>query len=219
MRACRDATLLCDAMPGRLITSGKAHTLVRVRHESPHQVAAQRSWYDGMCASVPCCGVGAERGCCAGRVAYLSAMATFSRHAVAVWTGDVARGTGTVTAGTDAFAVSMTFPRLAGEPPNTTTPEELLAASHANCYAIALRSVLGQRRGAAQRVTVTATVTAEKGMRAIRILSSHLEAIVEGLEGIAPEQLNEIAHAAERECTISSAIRGAVPITVNVAAS
>jgi organic hydroperoxide reductase OsmC/OhrA len=42
---------------------------------------------------------------------------------------------------------------------------------------------------------------------------------VEGLEGIAPEQLNEIAHAAERECTISSAIRGAVPITVNVAAS
>jgi osmotically inducible protein OsmC len=145
-------------------------------------------------------------------------MATFARHAVAVWTGEVARGTGTVTAGTEAFAVSMTFPRLAGEPPNTTTPEELLAASHANCYAIALRSVLGQRRGAAQRVIVTATITAEKGAGAIRILSSHLEAVVEGLEGIALDQLNDIARTAEEECTISNVIRRAVPITVNVAA-
>jgi osmotically inducible protein OsmC len=147
------------------------------------------------------------------------AMATFSRRAVAVWTGEVARGTGTVTAGTDAFAVAMAFPRLGGEPPNTTTPEELLAASHANCYAIALRSVLGQRRGTAQRVSVTATITAEKGAGAIRVLSSHLEAVVEGLKGVEPDQVNEVALAAEAACTISNAIRGAVAITVNVAAS
>ncbi len=145
-------------------------------------------------------------------------MATFARHAVAVWTGEVARGTGTVTAGTDAFAVSMTFPRLSGEPANMTTPEELLAASHANCYAIALRSLLGQQRGTAQRVTVTATITAEKGAGAIRILSSHLEAVVEGLEGIAADRLNDLARTAERECTISNVISGTVPITLNVAA-
>ncbi len=146
-------------------------------------------------------------------------MATFSRRAVAVWTGDVPRGTGFVTAGTEAFAVAMTFPRLAGGPPNATTPEELLAASQANCYAIALRSVLGQRRGTARRVSVTATITAEKGAGTIRILSSHLEAVVEGLDGIASDQVNEVALAAESACTISNAIRGAVAITVNVTAS
>jgi osmotically inducible protein OsmC len=146
-------------------------------------------------------------------------MPTFSRRAVAVWTGDVARGNGLVTAGTDAFTVPMTFPRLAGDPPSTTTPEELLAASQANCYAIALRSVLGQRHGTARRVSVTATITADKGAGAIRILSSHLEAVVEGLEGVEPQQLDDVARAAEAGCTISNAIRGAVAITVSVVAT
>jgi osmotically inducible protein OsmC len=146
-------------------------------------------------------------------------MPTFSRHAIAVWSGDVARGTGLVTAGTEAFGVSMTFLRLSGDPPGSTTPEELLAASQANCYAIALRSVLGQRRAKAQRVSVTATITAEKGAGAIRIVSSHLEAVVEGLEGIGPEQLGEVARAAEDGCTISNAIRATVPITLSVAAT
>jgi osmotically inducible protein OsmC len=146
-------------------------------------------------------------------------MATFSRHAVALWTREVARGTGLVTAGTEAFSVSMTFPRVGGDPPNTTTPEELLAASHATCYAIALRSVLGQRGGNAERVSVTATITAEKGAGAIRILSSHLEGVVERLEGVAPDQLDAVARAAADGCTISNAIRGAVATTFNVAAT
>jgi lipoyl-dependent peroxiredoxin len=146
-------------------------------------------------------------------------MATFSRRAVAVWTGDVARGEGEVTAGTQAFAVPMTFPRLAGEPPGATTPEELLAASQANCYAIALRSVLAQRGGRARRVSVTATITADKGGGVIRLVSSHLEGTVQGLEGIEAARLREVAEAAEDACTISSAIRRAVPVTLDVAAT
>jgi osmotically inducible protein OsmC len=146
-------------------------------------------------------------------------MATFSRHAVAVWTGDVARGQGRVTAGSEAFAVPMTFPRLAGEPRGATTPEELLAASQANCYAIALRSVLAQRGAIARRVSVTATITADKGAGVIRLVSSHLEGAVEGLEGIDAAALREVAKAAEDACTISNAIRSAVPVTLNIAAT
>jgi lipoyl-dependent peroxiredoxin len=146
-------------------------------------------------------------------------MATFSRRAVAVWTGDVARGEGEVTAGTRAFALSMTFPRLAGEPRDATTPEELLAASHATCYAIALRSVLGQRGGTALRVSVTATITADKGGGLIRLVGSHLEAAVEGLAGIEGAELHEAAKAAEQACTLSTVIRSVVPITLDVAAT
>jgi organic hydroperoxide reductase OsmC/OhrA len=89
----------------------------------------------------------------------------------------------------------MAFPRLGGDPPNTTTPEELLAASQANCYAIALRSVLGQRGGKARRVSVTPTITAEKGAGAIRILSSQLEGVVEGLD---VERCRDLTNSAAR---------------------
>ncbi len=145
-------------------------------------------------------------------------MATFSRHATAIWAGDVARGEGKVTAGSDAFTAAISFPRLAGEPVGTTTPEELLAASHANCYAIALRSVMAQHRGRARRVSVTATVTADKGGGVIRLVSSRLEATVEGLEGIDPTQLAEVARIAKDACTISTAIKGAANIILNVTA-
>jgi lipoyl-dependent peroxiredoxin len=144
--------------------------------------------------------------------------ATFTRHATAAWTGEVTRGAGVVTAGTGAFDLSVTFPRLSGEPPSTTTPEELLAASHATCYAIGLRSVIGARKGTATQVSVTATITAEKGAGAIRILSSHLHGVVEGLEGIDPAELPGIARTAEEGCTISNAIRGIVAITSEVTA-
>ena len=144
-------------------------------------------------------------------------MATFSRYAVVDWNGDVLRGSGIVTAGTAAFAVPVTFPRVHGEAPGNTTPEELLAAAHASCYAIGLRSVIAQRGGKAGRVRVTATITAEKGAQGIRIQSSHLQGVVEALEGIDPGKLQEIAQAAEDGCTISIAIRGSVAISFDVA--
>ena len=143
-------------------------------------------------------------------------MATFSRSAVLEWSGDVRHGSGTVTAGTSAFHVAASFPRLAGEPPGTTTPEEMLAASHAICFGIGLRSVIARRGGVAQRVRVTATISAEKGAGGIRIRSSHLTAAIEGLEGLSPTELREIAELTEQECTISAAIRGSVAITHEV---
>lgn len=145
-------------------------------------------------------------------------MAQFSRRAVLDWSGDVLRGAGTVSTGSEAFTVAATFPRLSGEPSGSTTPEELLAASHATCFGIGLRSVIAQRGGTAERVHVTATVTAEKGARGIRVLSAHLEGIVEGLAGIDPRALPEIGQAAEEGCTISAAIRGTVAISVDVRA-
>lgn len=140
-------------------------------------------------------------------------MAPFSRSAVLDWNGDVTDGAGKVTAGTRAFAVPATFPSIAGETPGKTTPEELLAASHATCYGIGLRSLIGRRGGRAQRVTVTATITAEKGPDGIRLQSSHLSAEVEALEGIDHAELQEIARETRERCTISIALEATVAIT------
>jgi lipoyl-dependent peroxiredoxin len=145
-------------------------------------------------------------------------MATFSRSAVLEWNGDVMNGAGEVTAGTRAFAVPATFPSTAGEAPGKTTPEELLAASHATCYGIGLRSLIARRGGRAQRVTVTATITAEKGPGGIRIQSSHLSGEVEALEGIDHAQLQELAKETRERCTISIALEGTVAITYDIVA-
>ena len=146
-------------------------------------------------------------------------MTTFSRRATLEWSGDVVRGSGTVAAGSEAFAVAATFPRIHGEPPGSTSPEELLAAAHASCFGIGLRSVIAQRGGTVRRVRVTATVTAEKGGGAIRIHSSALAGEVEGLAGVDPVTLPDIGRAAEEQCTISAAIRGTVAIHVDVRAT
>lgn len=118
-----------------------------------------------------------------------------------------------------SFSVPASYPMISGDAPGVTTPEELLAASHAVCYGIGLRGVIGRRGGSARQVRVRATVTAEKGSGGIRIQAAHLEAVVDGLEGILPEQLEEIAQETEDGCTISNAIRGSVRITHTVVAA
>jgi lipoyl-dependent peroxiredoxin len=140
-------------------------------------------------------------------------MTTFSRRSELRWDGELMTGSGQTTAGSGAFSVAVRFPSVSGDPPGKTTPEELLAASHATCYGIGLRSLIGQRGGQARRVTVDATITADKGAGGIRIQSSHLVAVVEALEGLREADLEEIAREVAEECTISIALRGAVKIT------
>ncbi|MGH7480772.1 MAG: OsmC family protein [Longimicrobiales bacterium] len=143
---------------------------------------------------------------------------TFTRSAEVEWQGEVSRGTGVAVASSGAFRTPVTFPTLRGEPDGTTTPEELLAASHATCYAIGLRSVIARSGGSAARIVVTATVTAEKGSGGIRILRSHLEGLVDGLAGIDSAGLTDCAEAAKLECTITNVLRGSVDVTHDVRA-
>ena len=145
-------------------------------------------------------------------------MVTFSRSAELTWSGDVVTGSGNVKAITGAFDVAATFPTLRGERERTTTPEELLAASHAVCFGIGLRSVIARRGGSASGIVTTATITAEKGPDGIRIRRSHLRGIVVGLEGLEAERLTEIGGIVEQQCTISTAIRDSVAISYEIVA-
>src|SRR5688500_9605298 len=108
----------------------------------------------------------------------------FERSAEITWSGDIVRGTGLVTAETGSFEVPVTFPSIRGEPQGVTTPEELLAASHATCYGIGLRSVIGRHGGIASRIVVRATIFARKGDGGIRVVRSHLSGIAYDLTGL-----------------------------------
>lgn len=146
-------------------------------------------------------------------------MAIFARHVDVEWIGTLMEGSGTAKAGTGAFTVPVTFPsRIAAEADGKTTPEELMAAAHAVCYGMVLTNTIGKQGGTARKVRVTATVTADKGDAGIKVVSSHLKATVEGLEGIDQATLGELATGAEKGCPISNAIRGTVAITVEAQA-
>ena len=146
-------------------------------------------------------------------------MAEFSRHADVEWTGGLLDGNGKASAGTGAFSLPVTFPsRIATTGDGKTTPEELMAASHAVCYAMVLTNTIGKQGGKVSRIRVTATVTADKSDAGIKIVSSKLKATVEGLEGIDRGKLQELATGAEKGCPISNALRGSVAISVDAQA-
>lgn len=142
-------------------------------------------------------------------------MATFSRQADVNWQGSVTEGKGEVKAGTGAFSLPVSFPSRIGDAGGKTSPEELMAAAHAACYAMALNGTIGRTEGVSvDRTAVRATITADKGDAGIKILSSKLEATAYGLKGADAAKFTEIAKLAESRCPVSNAYRGTMQITV-----
>ena len=143
-------------------------------------------------------------------------MATFERHVDVDWKGSVTEGKGEAKAGTGAFTLPVSFPARIGDPGGKTSPEELMAAAHAACYAMALNGTIGRTEGVSvDRTLVRATITADKGEAGIKIQSSKLEVTAYGLKGADPAKFTEIAKLAESRCPVSNAYRGSMQITVD----
>jgi osmotically inducible protein OsmC len=139
---------------------------------------------------------------------------TFERHVDVDWRGSVMEGKGEAKAGSGAFTLPVTFPSRVGEAGGKTSPEELMAAAHAACFAMALNATLGRKSASADRTVVTATITADKGDAGIKILSSKLSVTAYGLKGADKAQFAEIAKEAEGRCPVSNAYRGSLQITL-----
>ena len=143
-------------------------------------------------------------------------MATFSRNVTVNWEGSIMEGKGTAKAGSGAFNLPVSFPRRIGDAQGVTSPEELMAAAHAACYAMALNGTIGRTEGVSvDRTAVRATITADKTDAGIKIVSSKLEATAYGLKGADAAKFTEIAKLAESRCPVSNAYRGTMQITVN----
>jgi osmotically inducible protein OsmC len=145
-------------------------------------------------------------------------MATFSRTTTVNWEGGIMDGKGSTKAGSGAFNLPVSFPRRIGDAEGVTSPEELMAAAHAACYAMALNATVGRKGGSIGKTDVTATVTADKGDAGIKILSSKLTVVAHGLTGIPKEQFAEVAREAEGKCPVSNAYRGSLQIELDAKA-
>jgi len=145
-------------------------------------------------------------------------MATFSRNVTVNWEGSIMEGKGTAKAGSGAFNLPVSFPRRIGDAEGVTSPEEMMAAAHAACYAMALNATVGKKGGSIAKTDVTATVTADKGDAGIKIMSSKLTVVAHGLTGIPKEQFAEVAREAEGKCPVSNAYRGSLQIELDAKA-
>ena len=141
-------------------------------------------------------------------------MPAISRNATVDWTGTLMEGGGNLKAGTGAFTLPVSFPRRIGEPEGGTSPEELLAAAHATCYAMVVAGALGKAGASSRATKVTCTVTADKSDAGIKIMTSRLEVVAEGLTGMDAATFEKTAKDAEGRCPVSNTLRATMAIEV-----
>lgn len=137
------------------------------------------------------------------------------RRAQVVWQGDLAKGSGKVSArSSGAFDdLDVSWAARTEESNGKTSPEELVAAAHASCFAMALSAALGRSGTPPERLDVTATVTFDKQDAGWRVMSSELE--VRGkVPGMDVDAFRTAAEGAKDGCPISQALKGNVQLSV-----
>jgi lipoyl-dependent peroxiredoxin len=140
-------------------------------------------------------------------------MTIAQRQAQVLWEGTLAGGAGVASSGTGAFELPVTWAARTEQPDGKTSPEELIAAAHASCFAMALALVLGENHVAPERLTVTAMCTLDEVDGAPRITGAELTVLARAASLDRPGLERSVAAAAEL-CPVSNALRGNVEITV-----
>jgi osmotically inducible protein OsmC len=139
-----------------------------------------------------------------------------SREAEVVWEGSSARGRGAITgASSGAFAgLAYSEPTRIGDPEGETSPEELVAAAHAACFAMSLAAELTRAKAPPERLTVRAEVVmdqVEDGNH--RIVSSSLTARARAQIG--QDGFDAAVADADAGCPVSALIRGSATVSVD----
>ncbi len=138
-----------------------------------------------------------------------------TRRADVTWEGDLMSGGGVVTASASrAFsALPVSWASRTDTPRGQTSPEELVAAAHASCFAMALSFGLAGAGKPPKKLEVSATVTFDKVEAGWRVISSALtvRGVVPGMDTAG---FRKAADAAKDGCPISQALRGNVKLSV-----
>lgn len=124
------------------------------------------------------------------------------RKATAVWRGDVRSGSGSLSTESTSlheaqYSFGTRFENGVG-----TNPEELLAAAHAGCFAMAVSSQLGKIGLRPERLEATATITFQKVGEHFTITKSHL-ALLAQVPGASQAKFDAAVNAAETGCPVS----------------
>jgi len=136
-----------------------------------------------------------------------------TRNGSAVWRGDLKSGSGTVEVGEGIFEGNYSFSSRFEEGEGTN-PEELIAAAHASCFAMALSLVLSEADHPPDSIRAQARVH----LRIVDDLPTlaKIDLEVEGaVPGIDDDAFRSYAEKAKSGCPVSRALAGVPEITLD----
>src|SRR4026207_1248000 len=97
------------------------------------------------------------------------------RNGSAEWKGGLKAGKGSVSTDSGVLANTQYSFSTRFEDGKGTNPEEVIAAAHAGCFAMALSGQLGNAGLTPESLEVTASVTLEKTEGGFTVTQSHLD--------------------------------------------
>jgi osmotically inducible protein OsmC len=127
-----------------------------------------------------------------------------TRHAEAIWEGNLREGKGKLELGSGAFQGMYSYPSRF-EDGDGTNPEELLGAAHAGCFSMAFANALDRAGYPPEKIHTTAKVHFEKLKQGFTIVKIDLktEALVPGVD---ESTFLELADGSKKNCPISRAL-------------
>jgi lipoyl-dependent peroxiredoxin len=141
-------------------------------------------------------------------------MAGATKTANVTWNGDLMGGSGTITSvGSGAFSDLGVTWKTRTESEDLTSPEELLAAANAACFAMALSGALARGGNAPQKLDITAKCTFSVGDGGAKV--SNMDLSVRGtVPGIDQAAFEKAAEEAGNNCPVSTALKASVEYSV-----
>ena len=134
------------------------------------------------------------------------------RKASAVWKGSLKEGRGVVSTDSGVLANSQYSFSTRFEDGKGTNPEELIAAAHAGCFAMALSAQLGNAGMTAESLEVTAAVTLEKTDAGFTVTKSDLN-LTARIPGADKAAFETAAQNAKNGCPISRLLKAEISLT------
>lgn len=131
-------------------------------------------------------------------------MAIASRTATTTWEGDLPSGRGTFSDTSSGVLDEqvVTWGSRTRAPEGKSSPEELLAAAHSSCFAMAFNNRVSEEGVTPTRIDVTAEVTLEEVDGAPTITSSALTLRAE-IDGLDQDAFEAAVHDAAAGCPVS----------------
>lgn len=137
------------------------------------------------------------------------------RQAEVVWEGTLACGKGALSSGSGALdGLAVTWASRTEAPESETSPEELIAAAHASCFAMALSLVLAEANATPERLLVRARCALDQVDGAPKIAHSALE-LHGRVTGTDEHGFADAVEKARQLCPVSNALTGNVELTVS----
>jgi len=137
------------------------------------------------------------------------------RRAECVWHGNLMQGDGQLTVGSGAFGpTAVDFPARTQSPDGKTSPEELIAAAQAVCYAMALSHTLTQAGHTPEQLTVDATAALDADGGGLKVTTVTIN-VTGRVPGVDATGFQQFARQAKEGCPVSNALKGNVDIQVH----